>query len=192
MTIANNDSNEGPFTFSVQGSALAAVPLAHNAALAEDVNDDGRVSAADLLAVVNGLIGPSSAQPQIAGDGSTGSDVPSFYLDVNGDGRISVSDALMVINYILVPPAVQPQAAPAAAPLADQAFALFDDTGDARLDVVVPQVKTAAAIDSIAVPSATPSPAPLLTPDSIDALYDAEDEGDDQTDPLDELLPLGA
>ncbi|MEX0679607.1 MAG: Calx-beta domain-containing protein [Pirellulales bacterium] len=58
ISIANDDDSEHPYTFTVQGTGIAAgvVPYAQNAALPPDVNADGRVSAVDVLIVVNNLI----------------------------------------------------------------------------------------------------------------------------------------
>ncbi len=135
VTIANNDSDEGPYTFAIQGTGVAvASPFAHNEQFPQDVNADERVSASDALILVNRLLLGQSATPLAATD--TGSTV-TYYPDVNADGRISTSDLLMVINYLLSTSAA-PQAAPAAAPLAapavDEAFVLFDDTADATSD----------------------------------------------------------
>jgi hypothetical protein len=60
---------------------------------AEDINQDGIVSAGDVLAIVNHI---NSSQTG-AGEGEANL---SDRLDVSRDGRISAVDVLMVINYI--------------------------------------------------------------------------------------------
>ncbi|MCH5374053.1 MAG: dockerin type I domain-containing protein, partial [Planctomycetes bacterium] len=60
---------------------------------AEDVNDDGIVSAQDALTLIN----------DINSQGIRQLDTPSFgapYLDVNGDGTVSAADVVQVINRI--------------------------------------------------------------------------------------------
>jgi hypothetical protein len=66
-----------------------------------DVNNDGRVSAIDVLQIINhlnqhgsGVVPPPPPQP----DGN-GESTP-FYPDVNGDGRVSALDALLIINIL--------------------------------------------------------------------------------------------
>ncbi|WP_372899631.1 dockerin type I domain-containing protein, partial [Stieleria sp.] len=57
----------------------------HNVFDAEDVNDDGEVSAVDALIIINSM-------------NRNGGDDASRFTDVNNDGRRSVLDALRVIN----------------------------------------------------------------------------------------------
>ncbi len=129
ISIANNDTSENPYAFVVQGSLSGAVPqpLLQNAALPQDVNDDGRVSANDALILINHLLSGPTAAPQAASAAALAepAGTPVYYVDVNGDGRVSAIDALMVINYLLSPPpgpAAAPQAATAeAAPLSSAA-----------------------------------------------------------------------
>lgn len=59
----------------------------HNIYDAEDVNDDGRVSAIDALLVINAMTSETLRDE-------------SVFTDVNGDGRRSALDALRVINRI--------------------------------------------------------------------------------------------
>ncbi|TWT92784.1 peroxidase family protein [Stieleria varia] len=59
----------------------------HNVFDAEDVNDDGVVSAIDALLVINAMHGDESIDKEM-------------FSDVNGDGRRSALDALMVINRV--------------------------------------------------------------------------------------------
>ncbi len=59
----------------------------HNIYDAEDVNDDGRVSAIDALLVINAMTSETSRDENV-------------FTDVNGDGRRSALDALRVINRI--------------------------------------------------------------------------------------------
>ena len=66
----------------------------HNTRIAEDVNDDGNVTAFDALLVINLL---NSNTPSAL----TGSDIPSSpYIDVSNDAFLSALDALLVINKI--------------------------------------------------------------------------------------------
>jgi hypothetical protein len=67
-------------------------PIRHNARLAADVNNDLRVSAIDVLLIINCLnsMGPESV--------SRAANYSRDLLDVNGDGQIAPGDALSVIN----------------------------------------------------------------------------------------------
>src|SRR5690606_30374270 len=117
-----------------------------NAALPQDVNGDTRVTANDLLIVINAVLaenrsGAGQAQPLAAGVQMEGNvEYPRYAVDVNADGRLTARDLLVVINYLLDPPApAQPAAAaPSAAPLAaeavDEALVLFetDEEDDAE------------------------------------------------------------
>jgi len=72
------------------GSSNPANPL--------DVSDDGTVSPADALMVINALNNPRLA-PSGAAGGAEGQSAAPYY-DVNGDGHITPLDALLVINYL--------------------------------------------------------------------------------------------
>jgi hypothetical protein len=60
-----------------------------------DVNDDGTVSAIDVLLIINQLnrVGPHTLS-------SPGDAPPPPYVDVTGDGSITAQDALQVINFL--------------------------------------------------------------------------------------------
>lgn len=63
-----------------------------------DVNNDGRISAFDALAVINHLnLNGTTAAP-------TGGFVRAPFLDVNGNGQVTAFDALQVINYLNLHP----------------------------------------------------------------------------------------
>jgi len=82
---------------SLEGRRLltADTQLTSNFLIAEDVNNDFRVSAMDALVIINHLNARSSA----SGEGEMGGNrTNSFNLDVNRDGRLSAIDALRVIN----------------------------------------------------------------------------------------------
>ncbi len=72
----------------------------HNAARPLDVNNDGKFSTLDALAVIDRMLtmgtGPLPADPQ----------EPHDYYDTNGDNILSATDALWVINELLAPPSV--------------------------------------------------------------------------------------
>jgi hypothetical protein len=70
-----------------------------NAAIAEDVNQDGHVSPIDALLVINHLNDNAANLSEPLPVPSTGNEPPPF-LDVNGDNRVAPVDALMVINKI--------------------------------------------------------------------------------------------
>ena len=72
---------------------LLAANLFHNELLPEDVNEDGQVTAADALMVVNRM------SRQTDGDAGPESRPDRGQMtDVNNDGRDTVLDALMVVN----------------------------------------------------------------------------------------------
>ena len=178
MTIANDDSDEGPYTFKIHGTGLEAIsPFAHNQALPQDVNADERVSTSDLLILVNTLLQTQTATPLVASEST-----PSYYLDVNADGRISTSDLLMVVNYLLTRSAT-PQATPAAAtPLAAEAdeasLVLFDDTNTQSASASGARIElTGSTAESESAPR-TPVVAPLAS-SAVDAAL-TDDEDDDQ------------
>jgi hypothetical protein len=191
ITIANNDSDEGPYSFTIQGTGeVVASPFGHNAGLPQDVNADERVSTSDVLILVNTLL-RNNASPLTA-TALTATATPAaaspYYLDVSGDGRVSTSDLLMVVNYILrnsaapqaAPAAATAEEAPAAAPLSasavDAAFILFDDTADAAKTEVAPQVAAVQTAQAESRRVASDS-AQLLTADTISAVLVDGDEG---------------
>ncbi len=63
-----------------------------NAVNIRDVNRDGSVSVADVMAVVNILLGDDQVEPYV---------YDHFAADANGDGIISVADAMAIVDYIL-------------------------------------------------------------------------------------------
>ncbi len=192
VTIANNDSNEGPYTFTIEGTGVAAAsPLVHNSVLPQDVNADAKVTSSDVLILVNNLLRGQGAAPlaAVASNGST----PSYYLDVNDDGCFSSSDLLMVVNYMLrtfaAPHAAPAVAEPLAAPAVDEAFVLFDDTAQESTG------ENAARAESIAAAKAdTPrnasAPSATLTSPAVNAALatlDDQEQADDKDfdwDPL--------
>jgi predicted outer membrane repeat protein len=67
-----------------------------NARESHDVNDDGRVSPLDALAIINSL--NAEGTRQLPSD--SGSEPARLFYDVNRDGFISPRDALQVVNYL--------------------------------------------------------------------------------------------
>lgn len=66
----------------------------HNTHIAEDVNDDGKITAIDVLLIVNLLNSNTAAA-------LTGSGIPaSPYIDVSNDAFLTAIDALLVVNAI--------------------------------------------------------------------------------------------
>lgn len=84
IALANSDSDESPFLFSITGTVH---PVLHNPDIPEDVNGDGYVTAIDVLLVIDYL---NNARPSMS----------VMYADVSGDGFLSPLDALKVIDYI--------------------------------------------------------------------------------------------
>ena len=78
---------------------LLAANIFHNAAMPEDVNEDGQVSAIDALSIINAM---NEVEAQGGPGGQTGEGDENRgrrrMTDVNNDGRSSAVDALMVIN----------------------------------------------------------------------------------------------
>ncbi|MAI73400.1 MAG: chloroperoxidase [Rhodopirellula sp.] len=78
---------------------LLAGNIFHNDLMPEDVNDDGRVSSMDALAIVNRLNQAESRQGRV---GDSGSGRPeqqrAAMTDVNDDGESTPLDALQVLN----------------------------------------------------------------------------------------------
>ncbi|REK19301.1 MAG: hypothetical protein DWQ37_01530 [Planctomycetota bacterium] len=73
----------------------------HNGVYRLDVNDDGRTSAADALAIINRILtegGGELADP--------GGPVKNYY-DTNADNRLGASDLIAVVNGLLQPPEVE-------------------------------------------------------------------------------------
>jgi hypothetical protein len=94
---------ENAFALAPSQTGVVAERSAQETAL--DTNGDGRISAADALAVINyiGRLGN-------AGPGELGSEFPS-HLDSNEDGKVTARDALVVINHLAqVPPVANPEA----------------------------------------------------------------------------------
>jgi hypothetical protein len=168
-----------------QGSEVPAFPLAHNAALPQDVNVDGRVSVGDLLIVVNNLL--RTAAP-LAATTSTAS-TQSYLMDVTNDGRVSASDVLSIVNYLLrqsTAPAAAPQVATpltsAPSPEAtDEALTLFDDTGAllSETPASVPTSGSFAGATTIAVVQRPVDASALSAFDWDEDLVDDEDDADE-------------
>lgn len=66
-----------------------------------DVNGDGRITARDVLQVINYLnSNDSDGQPPSPRGPDGSGEPPPFHPDVNGDGRITALDALLIINLL--------------------------------------------------------------------------------------------
>lgn len=176
ISIANSDDSEHPYTFTVQGNGhIEALPLAHNAAFPQDVNDDGRVNSSDALTVINALLlKPSEpvAEPLAAGAAATPlAATGNTYIDVNADGRLNTSDLLMVFNYLLTKAALK--ATPQAAAV-DEAIVLFDEVEEKTEAVVTqfePPVRVVAAQKTI-----DQAPTLLLDAEELESLLSDEVE----------------
>lgn len=120
-----------------------------NPVLAQDVNNDGRVSSLDALYIINrlnqGLVGSLSAMgTQISG-----------YVDVNGDGLLTPVDALQVINYLNQQLAQQRAATAAALPNVDIGPALSGATAQVLAEnapaAMAPNLDTSLAAHALAM-----------------------------------------
>ncbi len=168
-----------------EGAVPEAGPLAHNAALPQDVNNDGRVSTGDLLVLVNRLL--QSASPLTATNQvSTG----QYYLDVSGDGRITTSDLLMVVNYILNQSAAPQAAVAEPAATIDNSFVLFDDMGDTSTWQGVPSLDTLSVKDE--TPPSSKASAVPPTPAGVEAAFDDDDTSSSEDELVDLDLDLDA
>ena len=178
VTIANDDSDEGPYKFTVQGTGVAvASPFAHNLAYPQDVNADAKVTTGDLLILANNLLRGPVAVPQAAGSTSSS----SYYLDVTGDGRLTSSDLLAVVNYLLkaqAASAAAPQAVPQAAGLV-----LFDDLADPATEADAPRVERYDEESEERGTAASPRTAPLL-PQAVNAALDTSQDHDSTDEEL--------
>ncbi|MCA9144192.1 MAG: hypothetical protein KDB05_15450, partial [Planctomycetales bacterium] len=83
---------------SLESRQLLAANLFHNERFPEDVNEDGRVSAIDVLTIVNEM--SRQSQGVAAGNGQAETRGSGRMTDVNNDGHDTPLDALMVINRI--------------------------------------------------------------------------------------------
>jgi hypothetical protein len=77
----------------------------HNVSMPDDVNDDGRITATDALAIVSDLLTNGARQVIVnsAAVQPLAESAAAKYLDVNGDNRVTAMDALRVINQLLHP-----------------------------------------------------------------------------------------
>jgi parallel beta-helix repeat protein len=131
-----------------------------------DVNNNGSVTGADLLILINRILTQGTGSLPIVAT------APPYY-DVTGDGALRTSDLLAVVNYILThssaapltavatdTPAAEPQAAPAAEPMAEPAVAqpLAADASD---NVIATALTTPAK--PVEVSQAAPSNAGAVT-----------------------------
>jgi hypothetical protein len=91
---AADDSVDGLLT--VEGT-VPDPPPAQNPGQPLDTDNDGRVTAADVLAVINYL---NRGLPQDASVLYVEPGMPVVYGDVNGDRRITAQDVLVVINHL--------------------------------------------------------------------------------------------
>ncbi len=85
---------------SLEGRRLLAADFSlthHNYLIAEDVNQDFRITPLDALLTINELNRTGSRALDASGEG-TGEDQSPTYFDVNGDNLLSPMDALTVIN----------------------------------------------------------------------------------------------
>ncbi|TWU15494.1 dockerin type I domain-containing protein [Allorhodopirellula heiligendammensis] len=80
---------------------LLAANIFHNAAVPEDVNEDGIVSAVDALTIINEMNRQTDDGEGLEIDGGDSMELArGRRTDVNNDGRQSALDALMVINHL--------------------------------------------------------------------------------------------
>jgi len=184
LSIANNDDSEHPYAFLLEGSGSGGgATLAHNASLPADVNADTRVTANDLLILINNLLAqqhatsaaPQAAEP-LAAPAAGEAVIRPYYIDVNADGRLTASDLLGVINYLLRSEAA-PQAAPAAAaaeevplaaPAVDEALVLFDDLATEAPLVDPPRVELVATSKATATAAQSQAQAAIAEHDWLD------------------------
>lgn len=104
--------------------ALSSGPAWQNPRDALDVNDDGNVSPADILVVVNYLNNNGAGVLPLVSPAAT----PPPFLDVNGDNNASPADALLVTNALNEGAAGEPDA-----------DALEQPTGDTQITLVLSQ-----------------------------------------------------
>jgi hypothetical protein len=184
VTIANNDDSEHPFQFVVQGTLNNSGQqlLAHNAALPQDVTNDGRVSASDALVIINRLLTGPEAQPLASLP--SGAMAPTYFFDVTADGRVNSSDLLSVVNHLLVQSSTPAAAPQAAEPLAsrsltpdavDEAFSLFDEAAE-PLAEVASRVELAAQVAATESRLPVGSVALLEAADASDLLIGEDDD----------------
>lgn len=85
------------------GTAIPSGPL-HNADAPTDVNEDGRVSSLDALAVVNHItrVRRHAAEEQISPSAATAVPTTEKMVDVDNNGVVTAKDALIVINDLAI------------------------------------------------------------------------------------------
>ncbi len=169
VSIANDDTDEHPYTFAIQGvgtngddglgagvlggaTTTSAIAPLHNSSLPMDVSGDGAVSAVDALILIQDLRAPAL-------DGSA-----NYYMDVNGDGAVSPLDLLTVVDY-LKSAGPQSQATPTAQASAAVASPAASSASVAAASVVTANVVTgnvvtaAANGQTVALPAGLPASA---------------------------------
>jgi hypothetical protein len=126
----------------------------YNARESHDVNDDGRVSPLDALAIINSL--NAEGTRQLPSD-SVGQTARLFY-DVNRDGFISPRDALQVVNYLNAggnsrTVALNAEVTAKAPTVDEQATPALPRVTDSAAKVVVKDTRPAAAFEFVAPPA---------------------------------------
>jgi serine protease len=86
------------FAFDIGKVTIGFAPLFqwHNALLAADVNNDGKVAPNDVVAIIN-LLNAVGSTPLV---GLSEGAAPTNYVDASADNFLAPNDALLVINYL--------------------------------------------------------------------------------------------
>jgi hypothetical protein len=71
-----------------------------NSPVAEDINNDGNVTALDALVAINQIAAERYIDENNVLVDPTSIEHPEHFYDVNGDGKATTFDALLVLNYI--------------------------------------------------------------------------------------------
>ncbi len=166
VSIANDDTDEHPYTFAIQGvgtngdenpgagvlggaATTSAITPLHNSSLPMDVSGDRAVSAVDALILIQHLRG--ARRLRRLGEAIT--------MDVNGDGAVSPVDLLAVVDY-LKSAGPQSQATPTVQASAPVASPAASSATVAAASVVTANVALAAASgQTVASPAGLPASA---------------------------------
>ena len=106
---------------------------------AYDVDNDGHVSAIDVLILVNSLnSGNGGLLSGETGPGASGEGGEKYYVDVDADGMLSALDVLGVVNYLNTPIVLSGEGEGEAAPLfvSNSSNAVFVDVPFAKADSI--------------------------------------------------------
>ena len=157
-------------------SRVSSTIIQTNPDVAQDVNDDGAVTAKDVLTLINYL---SSAEPANEENAAEESAAAKF-LDVSGDGVVTAKDVLQVVNRLMSEPAEGSSVNATAAARIDSVFSDTSGVTDAtQLSDSEVDALELSPLDDHSLSELASAVDDIFTPEKANTIKDTLDRGVD-------------